>query len=117
MVSLCHVLAASAQENRKKLNEDQKKALTTIVEANKSELKLTSDQSEKFDSINLKFVEALGDLKEDNSSRLGKFRKLKAITKERNKQVKQLLSPEQYKIFSAHQAELKAELKARRQKH
>jgi len=117
MVILCQAFAASAQENRNKLNEDQKKALKSIVEANKSELKLTGDQSKKFDSINLKFVEALSDLKEDNSSRLGKFRQLKAITKERNKQIKQLLSTEQYKIFNANQAELKAELKARRQKH
>ena len=105
---------ASAQSTPTKLSEDQKKEFKSIVEANKAELKLTTEQLPKFDEINLQFMEALATLKEDNGSKISKYRKLKAATDERNKKMKDLLTSEQYKVFKSHQGELKDALKSRR---
>ena len=105
---------ASAQSTRSKLTEDQKKELKATIEAYKAELKLTPEQQPKFDEINLQFAEALATLKEENGSKLGKYRKLKAASNEKEKKMKELLTSEQYKIFKAHQTELKDTLKSRR---
>jgi len=106
--------AASAQTAGTKLTEDQKKALKTKMEAFKAELKLTAEQQPKFEEINLQFFEELAKLKQDDGSRLSKYRKLKAATNDRNKKVKDLLTAEQYRVFQAHQTEMKDELKSRR---
>lgn len=107
--------AASAQEKRLNLSEEQKKELKEKNEAYKNELNLSSDQQQRFEEANLQFARALAKLKEDGS-KLGKYRKFKAATEERNKKMKELLSPEQYKIFLDHQKELKEELRSRRAK-
>ena len=106
--------AASAQTARTKLTEDQKKELKTKMEAFKAELKLTADQQPKFEEINLQFAEDLAKLKQDNGSKLSKYRKFKAATSDRNKKIKDILTAEQYKVFKAHQKEMKEELKSLR---
>lgn len=105
---------ASAQSTSPRLTEDQKMELKAKMAAYKAELKLTPVQQPKFDEINLKFVETLATLKEDNGSRLSKYRKLKTVSDERNKKMKAMLTPDQYKIFKAHQGDLKNDLKSRR---
>jgi len=107
-------VAASAQTTGTKLTEGQKKELKTKMEAFKAELKLTTEQQPKFEEINLQFAEDLAKLKQDNGSKLSKYRKLKAATDDRNKKIKDLLNAEQYKIFKNHQKEMKEELKSLR---
>ena len=106
--------AASAQTAGAQLTEDQKKALKTKMEAFKAELKLTAEQQPKFEAVNLQFFEELAKLKQNGGSRLSKYRKLKAVTNDRNKKVKDLLTAEQYRVFQAHQTEMKDEMKSRR---
>lgn len=108
---------ASAQSTPSKLTEDQKKQLKTTVEAYKAELKLTPEQQPKFDEINSRFLEALAKLREDNGSKFNKLKKLKAANNERDKKMKDLLTTEQYKIFKAHQDDLKDGMKSRRRKN
>jgi Spy/CpxP family protein refolding chaperone len=109
--------AASAQNARAKLSEDQKNDLKVKMEAYKAKLNLTVEQQPKFEEINLQFAEALAKLKEDNGSRISKYRKLKAATGERNKKVKDILTTEQYKVFQAHQDDMKEELQSQRKKN
>ena len=106
--------AASAQTTGTKLTEDQKKELKTKMEAFKAELKLTAEQQPKFEEINLQFAEDLAKLKQENGSKLSKYRKFKAATSDRNKKIKDILTAEQYKVFKAHQKEMKEELKSLR---
>ncbi|RVT98408.1 hypothetical protein EOD41_16580 [Mucilaginibacter limnophilus] len=106
--------AASAQTAGTKLTEDQKKEYKAKMEAFKTELKLTDEQQPKFEQINLQFLEELAKLKQDNGSRISKYRKLKAATNDRNRKIKDMLTAEQYKVFQAHQTEMKDELKSLR---
>jgi Spy/CpxP family protein refolding chaperone len=115
MISFSFV--ASAQTARPKLSEDQKNDLKAKMEVYKAELNLTAEQQPKFEEINLQFAEALAKLKEDNGSKISKYRKLKAATSERNKKVKDILTAEQYKVFQAHQNDMKEELQSRRKKN
>ncbi len=106
--------AASAQTAGSKSTEDQKKEMRAKMEAFETELKLTAEQQPKFEEINSQFFEEMAKLKQDDGSRLTKYRKLKAVTKDRNEKMKDLLTAEQYKVFQAHQKEMKDELKSMR---
>jgi len=92
--------AASAQTAGSKSTEDQKKEMRAKMEAFETELKLTAEQQPKFEEINSQFFEEMA--------------KLKAVTKDRNEKMKDLLTAEQYKVFQAHQKEMKDELKSMR---
>lgn len=107
-------LTTEAQTSGSKLSDEQKKEFKEKMEAYKAELNLSSEQQPKFEDINLQFAEELSKLKESSGSKLSKYKKLKAITNERNKKMKDILTAEQYKIFQSHQDELKKELKSRR---
>jgi len=106
--------AASAQTAGNKLTVDQKKEMKARMDTLETELKLTADQQPKFEEINAHFFEEMAKLKQDDGPRLSKYRKLKALTKDRNEKMKDLLTAEQYKAFQAHQAEMKDELKSTR---
>jgi flagellar biosynthesis component FlhA len=106
-------LAVQAQTSRQ-LSEEQKKELKAKMETYKAELRLTEEQQAKFEEINLQFAQELSTLKDDNGRRMSKYKKFKKITDERNSSMKALLTPDQYKIFKAHQDEVKKDLKSRR---
>ena len=105
---------ASAQTAGTKSTEEQKKEMKAKMEAFETELKLTAEQQPKFEEINSQFFEEMAKLKQDDGSRLTKYRKLKAVTKDRNEKMKDLLTAEQYKMFQAHQKEMKDGLKSMR---
>lgn len=106
----------SAQSVSGKLTGEQKNEFKSKMAAYKAELKLTAAQEPKFEEINLQYFETLATLKEDGSSKLKKYRKLKDATNVRNKKMKELLTAEQYQIFQQRQDEFKDELKKRRSK-
>jgi len=107
-------LSASAQTAGTKSTVDQKKEMKARMDTLETELKLTAEQQPKFEEINAQFFEEMAKLKQDDGPRLSKYRKLKALTKDRNEKMKDLLTAEQYKAFQAHQAEMKNELKSTR---
>lgn len=114
ILSLSLSFAASAQTKGTKLTEDQRAALKNKMDAFKAELKLTAEQQPKFGEINLQFFEELAKFKQDKGSRLSKYRKLKAATNDRDQKIKNILTTEQYKLFQAHQTEMKDELRSLR---
>jgi len=112
LVFFC-ALTTKAQTARQ-LSDEQKKELKVKMEAYKAELNLSDDQQSKFEEINLQFAEELSKLKDDNGTKLNKYKKIKRISDERNRKMKELLSADQYKIFQSHQDDVKKQLKSRR---
>lgn len=107
-------LTAAAQTARPEIPEARKKEWKAEMEAYKTQLGLSNEQQPKFEEINLVYLEALSKLKNDNGSKISKYRKLKAATNDRNSKMKDILSPAQYDMFQTHQKELKDKLKSRR---
>ena len=80
----------------------------------KQKLNLTEDQSKKVDAINTTWYEGIADLKKSNEPKLAKRNKFKSLNNTRNKQMKDVLTKEQFKVYKAQQKEMKEEFKQRR---
>ncbi len=77
-------------------------------------LNLTENQKPKFIEITKKYTTQLKDLKNSSKSRFSKYRAYKKIQKNRNKEMKDLLTSEQYKVYLEIQKEVQKKLKERR---
>ena len=100
-------IQASAQS---KMTEEQK----SKYEAYKQKLNLTEEQSKKVDAINTTYFEGLGELKNSNASKLSKYKKFKSLNNEKDKQMKGVLTKEQFKMYKEYQAQMKEEFKDKR---
>ncbi len=96
------------------LTDEQKEALMANQESYLKELNLTEEQKPQVDQINKEYISGLKELKNSGGSRMQKYRKIKSLSSERSRQMKAVLTPEQFDIFEKHQEELKKEFKARR---
>lgn len=113
MLIFSFALSTKAQTNRQ-LSDEQKKEFKAKMEAYKAELKLTEEQQPKFEAVNLQYFEELSKLKGDTGSKLSKYKKFRKINDDRDKQMKEILTADQYKVYKKQQGEVKKELKARR---
>ena len=102
---------ASAQS---KMTDEQKKEAKARYQEYKEKLNLTDDQSKKVDAINSTWFEGIGALKKSDESKLKKYKKLKSLNAERDKQMKAVLTKEQFKIYKQQQEERKEAFKQRR---
>lgn len=78
------------------------------------ELDLSEDQTEKFKEISRRYAGQMKSLKESDKSRLSKYKELKSIQKNKNEEMKTLLSEEQYQIYEKMQEEMKKKMKEKR---
>ena len=104
-------VSASAQS---KMTDEQKKEAKARYQEYKEKLNLTDDQSKKVDAINSTWFEGIGALKKSDESKLKKYKKLKSLNADRDKQMKEVLTKEQFKIYKQQQEERKEAFKQRR---
>ncbi|AEV98927.1 hypothetical protein Niako_2587 [Niastella koreensis GR20-10] len=108
-VMLVLVILASNASAQNKMDEVKAK-----YQELKQKLNLTEDQSKKVDAINTTWFEGVADLKKSNESKLSKRSKFKSLNNTRDKQMKDVLTKDQFKIYKANQKEMKEEFKQRR---
>jgi uncharacterized protein (UPF0333 family) len=92
-----------------RMTEQQKQESKARYEAYKTKLNLTEEQEPKVQDINANYFEALAGLKESNASRLDKFKTYRNLKSEKDKKMKQVLTKDQYKIYTEFQKEMKEE--------
>ena len=92
-----------------KMTEQQKQQAKARYEEYKMKLNLSEDQEPKVQEINLKYFGGLAELRNSSESRLNKFKKFRTMKSEKNKNMKQILTKEQYRIYIDFQAEMKEE--------
>ena len=97
-----------------KMSEERKKEMKAKFEVYKQKLNLNEEQSKKVDTINAAYFDGLTTLKNSVESKMEKYKKLKSLNSDRNKQMKSVLTKEQFKIYKEQQQEMKEEFKARR---
>jgi Spy/CpxP family protein refolding chaperone len=102
---------ASAQS---KMTDEQKKEAKARYQEYKEKLNLTDDQSKKVDAINSTWFEGITALKNAEGPKLAKYKKLKSLNADRDKQMKAVLTKEQFKIYKQQQEERKEAFKQRR---
>lgn len=79
----------------------------------KQSLTLKEDQTSKVGEINLKYSRKMQDTYNTAGSKLQKLRKLKSISAEKDKEMKNVLSAEQYSTYEANKEEMKEKIRAR----
>jgi Spy/CpxP family protein refolding chaperone len=102
---------ASAQS---KMTDEQKKEAKARYQEYKEKLNLTDDQSKKVDAINTTWFEGISALKNAEDTKMAKYKKLKSLNADRDKQMKEVLTKDQFKIYKQQQEERKEAFKQRR---
>ena len=110
-IALLITATVSAQS---KLTDEQTKEAKAKYQEYKQQLNLNDDQSKKVDAINTTYFEGIAELKTSNASKLSKYKKFKSLSSERDKQMKDVLTKDQYKTYKEQQQEMKDEFKQRR---
>jgi predicted RNA binding protein with dsRBD fold (UPF0201 family) len=112
-ISMNGLVAQSKADN---LTEEQKETLAKNIEDYFEALNLTEVQKTEFEAITKKYAEKMKAVKDGGGRKLQKYRTVKPILKDKNKEIKKLLSEEQYKVYLDKQAARQKEMKERRSK-
>jgi len=103
-----------AQSRAASLTEEQKEEIKKNLEAYAVALDLSEEQKPKFEEITKKYAKQMKAVKENSGRRMSKFKKVKSIRKNKDAEMKTLLSKDQYKVYLEKQKEMKKNMKERR---
>lgn len=116
LITSCFILlmvqSASAQNMAQSLKDktpEQRAQMQTNMM--KAKLKLDSAQVLKVQGINLKYAQKLDPVIKGDGGKLSKFRQLKSIQKDKEKELKVVFTANQFKEYQQLQAEMKEKLK------
>ena len=96
-----------AQSRATNLTEEQKEGIKKNVEAYAVALHLSEEQKPKFEEVTKKYAKQMKAVKDSNDRPMSKFKKVKSIRKNKDAEMKQLLSKDQYKVYLEKQEEMK----------
>lgn len=101
---------ACAQETQREVSDETKARIEQYFQ----KLDLNEDQKPKFEEITIKYAKQMKALRDDTSkSRYEKYKTLKTIQGNKDKEMKALLTKDQYKVYKEAQAEMREEFKSR----
>lgn len=89
-------------------------AARKLTDKMKIELSLTDQQYNQVYNVNQHFITGVKSLQSEGGRKLAKFKKMKFIGDERDRQMKQILSAEQYQQYLENKAENREKLKESR---
>ena len=105
-----------AQSKVANLTEQQKEEIKKNLEAYNVALNLSEAQKPKFEEITIKYAKQMKAVKDNGGSRMSKYRKVKSIRKNKDAEMKRLLSKDQFKVYLEKQEEMQKKMKERRKK-
>jgi Spy/CpxP family protein refolding chaperone len=115
LLALLSILLVPASTfGQSQVSEDQKKETLERYKSNMALLNLTEDQKPKVQAIEKEFFDAISSLRDSDGSRMEKYKTFKTISKNRDKQMKDVLTKEQYRVFKDNQEQTKKNLRQRR---
>ena len=103
-----------AQSKATNLTEEQKEEIKKNLEAYAAALHLSEEQKPKFEEITKKYAEQMKAVKDSGGRPMSKFKKVKSIRKNKDADMKSLLSKDQYKVYLEKQKEIQKKMKERR---
>jgi len=103
-----------AQSRANDLSKEQKEEIKKNIEEYASALDLSEDQRPKFEEITKKYAKQMIAVKDSSGRRMSKYKKVKSIRKNKDAEMKRLLSKDQFKVYLEKQEEMKKKMKARR---
>lgn len=94
------------------MKEEEKTELQENFKMLVESLALSEEQKPAFIEISKKYGAQLLSLKDSGAGKFSKYRQFKSINKSRNKEMKKLLSKDQYKVYLEEQEKMQKKMKA-----
>ena len=110
---LIGTVTTQAQNKRAELTKEQKEELAKNMEDFFALLNLTEEQKPEFEAVTKKYAEQMKAVKDGGGRRYQKYKKVKSIWESKNKEMKKLLSEEQYVVYLDKQEEMQEKIKER----
>jgi hypothetical protein len=101
-----------AQSELKQMPADQRAKLQT--ERMTASLKLDAEQTQQVGQINLKYAQKMDPVIEGSGSKMSRFKAFKSINKDKEAELKGVLTTQQFQQFQKQQQEMKDKLKEQR---
>lgn len=95
----------------RKLTDEQKEQVKEQLEQYFEKLDLSEEQQPKFEEITNKYALQMKSLKTSDKGRFAKYKEFKSIKSSKNKEMKTLLSAEQYKVYEETQKVIQKKMK------
>lgn len=103
-----------AQSKAANLTDEQKEEIKKNLEEYAAALSLSEEQKPKFEEITKKYAGQMKAVKDGGGRKMQKYKKVKSIRENKNAEMKQLLSKDQYKLYLDKQEEMQKRMKERR---
>lgn len=103
-----------AQSQATKLTDEQKEQMAQNMEEFQKVLNLSEKQKPEFEAITKKYAGQMMALRDGGGSKYSKYKKVKSISRNRNAEMKKLLSKEQYEAYLEKQEEMQEKMKEKR---
>ena len=103
-----------AQSRANDLSKEQKEEIKKNIEEYASALDLSEDQRPRFEEITKRYAKQMKAVKDSGGRRMSKFKKVKSIRKNKDAEMKTILSKDQYKVYMEKQEEMKKNIKEQR---
>ncbi len=105
---------AYSQSKADNITEEQKEEIKKNIEEYATALDLSEDQRPKFEEITKKYGEQMKAVKNGGGGKFQKYKKVKSIRKNKDAEMKSLLSKDQYKVYLEKQEEMQEKMKKKR---
>lgn len=103
------IMQASAQKDSTTHSPEAR--AKSVTDKMKTELTLSDDQYSKVYDINLKYAQKNKEALKAEGTRMSKLKAVKAENAEKNKEIKAVLTEEQFTKYKSMQKEMKADMK------
>lgn len=96
------------------VTQEEKDKMAARYQAYMEKLNLAEEQKPKVEEINTAYFDGLLNLKNSNGSKMEKFRTFRALSSTRDKEMKNVLTKQQYAIYKQNQQEQRDNFRERR---
>lgn len=105
----CALVQAQAPEELKNTTPEQRAKVQTDLM--KTKLQLNEEQTAKVGAINLKYAKQMEPVVKSGGGKLAKYRQAKKINEQKEAELKQVLTTEQFETYEAVKETMKEEMK------
>ena len=105
------LIATTAAAQERGFTSEQKAQMEAKLKNGFEKLNLTAEQKPKFEEITKRYGNQLIGLKQSNKGRLAKLKMYKSIQKNKDNEMRSLLSIDQYKAYEKAQEELRQKMR------
>ena len=102
----------SAQSSQ--LSDDQRMLMKEEMMEYMSALDLSEDQRIEYQEITMKYGEQMKALRSSDKSKMSRFKEMKSIRKNKDEEMRNLLTDEQFEIYKEQQQEMQQKMKEKR---